>query len=91
MGNIDTLLTCTGTLNPDATGTFTEYGDYEGKRYYRHSTGGFFLWWDGVDTWNISILLGVVGAGYWDRTNPSVLGLYAFQGTATGAPTIAPF
>lgn len=89
METLDTLLTVTGTLSPDATGSYTEFGDFNGKRFYRHSTGGFFIWWDGVDTWAISVLLGVEGAAYWDRVDPAVTGAYVAQGTATGIPTVA--
>lgn len=85
----DTTYSVTGTLSPDATGSYVEYGDYNGNRYIRRIDGGYFIWWDDTDTWTLSVLLGVQGTAYWTRVDPSIEGVYVAQGTATGVPTVA--
>lgn len=85
----DKTYSVTGTLSPDATGSYLEYGDYNGKRYQRRLDGSYFIWWDNVSAWKISAILGVVGASHWLRIDPNIEGDYTPQGTATGTATVA--
>ena len=59
------------------------------KAYYELTTDGWFLWWNGVDAWTISNVLGVDGAAYWGHSEDDIEGLYIPLGTATGNATIA--
>lgn len=85
----DQIYEVTGTLSPDVTGTYNPVGGYNGKNYYKLSTGDWYLWWDGVDTWTISTVLGTEGAAYWTRVDPAIEGVYSPGGTATGDATVA--
>jgi len=83
-------LQCSGTLSPDPTGTFTLAGIYNSQPYFLNSAKAFRLWYHPTaGFWYISILLGTLGAAYWEGyayDDP------AFQplGTATGAATMTP-
>lgn len=77
-----------GTLVPDATGTYIGSGIYGGKPYYTIASN-YFCWWDIATTsWKISVLLGVDGVGWWFVVQPEVNGVYAPGGTATGTATV---
>lgn len=79
-----------GTLSPDATGNFYTAGLYNGRGYARRADGAYFLWWDGVDTWTISAVLGTPGADYWEEVAVSpVSAAYDPLGTATGVAAVA--
>lgn len=78
----------TGELTPDATGTYQDAGEYKSKRSYQRAPDGFFIWWDGIDTWTISAILGYPGVEYWTRTDPNIVGVYALGGVAIGIPTV---
>lgn len=82
--------TITGAIEPAATGVFSLAGVHNGKDYYQRTDEGWFIWWDGVDTWNISIELGVQGDAFWTRTKPVINGDYIPGGTAEGTPTVEP-
>jgi len=75
-------------LSPDVTGTYNPIGPYNDKPSYQLATNGWFIWWDGVDSWKISTLRGTPGAAYWTRTDPAIGGLYTPGGTATGDATV---
>ena len=80
----------TGTLSPDATSNYLrEPALYNGKESWARETPGYYLWWDGIDTWTISTELGTPGTAYWTRQDPNPVGLYSPQGTATGDATLA--
>ena len=79
----------TGTLAPDATCNYATEGWLNGKGYAKRSTGGYYIWWDGVDSWILSVELGVTGTDHWKRTDPSILGVYGPEGAATGDATVA--
>lgn len=76
-------------MNPDATGNYTEIAKYNGKASYVLAGGGWYIWWDGVDTWNISTVQGTQGTNYWTRTDPAMVGVYSPGGSATGDATVA--
>lgn len=78
-----------GTIVPDSSGDYDTMGFYNGKGYTKHKTSGFYIWWDGIDSWIISAALGVTGSDYHKRTDPSILGVYAPEGAATGDATVA--
>lgn len=78
-----------GTIVPDATGTYDITGYYNDKTYLKLSGGSYYCWWNGTDKWIISAVLGTVGAGYWSRTSATMTGTYTHQGTATGDPDLA--
>lgn len=78
-----------GTITPDSTGDFDTLGVYNGKDYCKHKTESFYIWWDDTDSWIISAVLGTTGADYHKRTDPSIIGVYGPQGSATGDATVA--
>lgn len=79
----------TGTLNPDATCNYHYAGtDLNGYDYFKRADGAYYLWYDGITDWNISVLYSIPGADYWTRTDPNLVGLYAPQGNATGNATV---
>jgi len=74
---------------PDCQCNYVLGGAFNGKAYYRRVVAGYNLWWDGIDTWYISIVLGTPGVAYWSLTQASPVGIYTLGGTATGAPEVA--
>jgi len=91
--NTNPVATVTGTLSPDATGTYTQQGTYQGYPLYgriqefflRYSnTNGRWVLSDTSDGWDDS-------TNHWiktsDLTNP--VGTYTANGTNTGTATIA--
>ncbi|MBA7474991.1 hypothetical protein ES707_10354 [subsurface metagenome] len=86
---IANLHAVTGTLTPDASCNYTTVGWHNGKGYARREDGGFYIWWDGIDTWTISAVLGTQGTEYWTRTDPNIIGVYAIGGDAIGEATVA--
>jgi len=62
---------------------------HESRQCYKRFTPGWFIWWDGIDTWTLSIVKGVEGTDYWTRTDPAIEGVYAAGGTATGEATVS--
>lgn len=83
------FVTCDPDPVPDCKCNYILGGAFNGKAYYRRTTGGFFIWWDGTDTWYISEVLGTPGDGYWNLQTESPVGIYTLGGTATGAPEVA--
>ncbi len=73
---------------PPSQGIYLPRGPHNGKPSYRRTDSGFFLWWDNVDKWIISVLLGVLGVGHWSRQSDIIVGQYLHQGTYTGDPTL---
>ena len=84
------FITCDPAPVPDCMCNYILGGAFNGKAYYKRATGGFYIWWDGVDTWNISEILGTPGAEFWTLATESPVGIYTLGGTATGAPEVAP-
>ncbi|MBA7668074.1 hypothetical protein ES703_76178 [subsurface metagenome] len=74
---------------PDCQCNYIIGGAFNGKIFYKREVPGFYLWWDGVDTWNISEVLGTPGAEFWTLTQASPVGVYTLGGTATGAPEVS--
>jgi len=79
----------TGTLSPDVTGTYNPIGLYNGEASYEIEATGWYIWWDGIDTWHISTLRGTVGTNYWSLTAPGIEGVYTPTLPATGDATVA--
>lgn len=86
---IDESYDVTGTLVPDVTGTYDPLGVYNLKPTYEIQATGWFIWWDGVDSWKISTVVGTEGTDYWTRNNANIVGVYTPGGTATGDATVA--
>ena len=78
-----------GTTLPDFDGSYFKTGDLNGDSAYTNRDGAGFLWWDGVDSWIVSAILGTEGTDYFKRTDPSQIGTYTNQGSATGTVTSA--
>ena len=78
----------TGVLTPDVTGNYIRVAEYNSKPSYMLAAGGWFIWWDDVDTWNISTIQGAQGANYWTRANVAIAGVYAIGGGAIGEATV---
>jgi len=80
----------TGTLSPDAAGDYSTRAIYGSKAYsQRKADDSYSIWWDGIDSWIISAVLGTEGADYWTRTDPNIIGVYTAGGTATREATVA--
>lgn len=93
-GSTITAIEVTGTLNPNATGTYVLTGKLNGYNFYTNidGDGGFFLYHDGATAWHIyDFASGTGGANHWDRssTSQSPVGTYTAAGTATGTATVA--
>jgi len=73
---------------PDPAGLFTVTGMFNNKPYLVSDVPGYHIWWDGVDRWVCSVLLGTEGAAFFDRTDPDITGEYIHGGTATGDPIL---
>lgn len=82
--------TVTGVQVPNVSGVFLMIELHNDELYFQRHDEAWFIWWDGVDTWNISEVLGVQGDSFWTRTDPTVDGDYVPQGTAQGTPTVEP-
>ena len=76
-------------MTPDVTGTYNPIGPYNTKPSYELVATGWFIWWDGIDTWKISTVRGTEGVNWWDRNDPSIEGVYSPAGTAVGDATVA--
>lgn len=76
-----------GTTLPDFDGSYFKTGEEGGDSAYTNRDGVGFLWWDGVDSWIVSAVLGTEGTDYFKRTDPSQIGAYTNQGSATGTVT----
>jgi len=74
---------------PDCQCNFVLGGAFNGKAYYKRVIAGYYIWWDGVDTWTISAVLGTPGADFWTLATASPVGIYTAGGTATGSPEVA--
>ena len=79
---------CTGTLDPDITGTFEPIGPYEGKPAYKHAVLEWYLFWDGGINWRIDEVLGNADPPTWARTDENIEGEYTPVAPATGTATI---
>ncbi len=79
----------TGDLTPDVTGTYEDAGEYNGKRYYQRTPNGWFIWWDGVEFWDISQAPGSIMPISWFHNFPDIEGLYSPGAGASGNATVA--
>ncbi len=80
----------TGTLSPDVTCNYPYTGTHHDKPFYMRSDAVFYIWWDTETTsWILSDALDSKVGPYWQRIDPSVIGLYTPQNTATGEATVA--
>ena len=53
-----------GTLSPDATGTYTAAGMYNGVPYYRRTDGAYYIWcYLPSVRWQLTVALGLLGSG----------------------------
>lgn len=75
-----------GCTNPDYNGSYYAIADlFGGTTQYKNKDGAGYLWWSVGDTaWEISATIGVKGVAYFERIDPSPIGAYTNQGTATG-------
>jgi hypothetical protein len=85
----ETSYNITGTLTPDAAGSYSSESQHEGAPSYANSLRTFFVWWDGVDSWIVSDEIGNIENPYWKRTDPAIVGDYTPQNAAVGTATIA--
>jgi len=85
-------LIVSGTLDPDATGTYLYRGYFNGKPFWEHASGGWFVYWsDSAGHW---IILGATTDPYWYKTTypETPLGLYfpAWGGSGLASVSEAP-
>lgn len=78
-----------GDPNPDATGNYRYAGQYQGSYAYRREDGGWYIWHDPTGpNWQISVLLGDVGANAWENDGLRIDNPYSPLGGAAGTPTV---
>jgi hypothetical protein len=80
--------TISGALSPDSTGEYFLSGVLNSQNYYQLNPVPWYLWWDGISSWFISLFIGVAGDCYWQRTDPDINGDYVPEGTASGTATV---
>ena len=80
----------TGTLNPDATGTYVENGTYLSRPAYEREDGAYWIWWS-TAAWIISPSKGGFITNYWFDADATPAGTYAVRGTYTGTATVAEY
>ncbi len=78
-------LEVTGTLSPDATGTYSPNGTYEGSNAYERADGAYWIFWD-TDSWWISDAKGSA-VNAWYNNSSSITSLYSAGGTYDGTAT----
>lgn len=89
-----------GELDPDAAGNYTSESESpfdplnklpesDKRPTYVSSDRKFFLWWDGVNTWFLSDLVGCLDNPYWSRVDPVIRGAYNPQNGAVGVATVS--
>jgi hypothetical protein len=79
-----------GTINPDATGNYTENGIFNGFPAYELNGGGFWLYYQaGVNNYRLAICKGMI-AHYWFNpiSGTVVPGNYTPNGTHTGTAIV---
>lgn len=88
---VDTSVTASGTLSPNVAGAFALAGTFNSLPFYTKTVTGttYFLSYTGTQ-WIVSTSGFVAGSNYWSLTTASTspVGVYAAQGTNTGALTI---
>jgi len=91
VGNVtNPCLQIGGSLSPNATCNYTCGGLYNDRIYYKRIVdSAWIIWWNGVNSWIISTILGTLGTAYWQRINTNVLGDYQPQGIASGTATVS--
>lgn len=81
----------TGTLSPDATGTYDESGEYTGAPLYIREDIGYILFFTGGN-WTLQAFAGglIPQVNSWNRTTTSLVptGTYTAGGTNTGTATV---
>jgi len=85
----DTTHRVTGALTPDVTGDYRPIGLHNGKMSYELEGNGWFIWWNGINTWIISTEVGLEHDDWWERVNALVVGAYNPLGGAIGIATVA--
>ncbi len=70
---------------PDSTGIYFAKGLYNGRLYYEHDHGTYFIWWDTLCTdYNLSTGLGIKAPGFWWGPANNIEGPYDWAGTYRG-------
>lgn len=83
------MLKVTGTLDPDATGIYTENGTYGGQPAYERTDGAYWIWFDGLLFWYVSDGKNSIVSA-WESAESSLAGDYsAYGGGSTGTATVA--
>ena len=78
----------TGTLTPDATGTYLESTPHDGKPTYIRDDYAYLISWQAAySAWWI-FTLSPLPFSYWSRSDPSVDGMYNPTYNATGIATV---
>lgn len=76
-------------MTPDATCNYSlSVNRINDQDAFVRTDQAYYLAWDGIDTWIISVVPGVSGSLSWERTDPNILGAYQPVGTATGVATV---
>ncbi len=78
----------TGELTPDVTGLYHDAGLYNSRPSFELEGDGWFIWWDGIETWIISPGRGFFGDTYWTHPFLDIEGVYVPEGLAVGGATV---
>lgn len=81
----------TGSISPDATGTYTAKGTFGTIPYYQRGTDNYFIWWVGAgNNYYLSTELGVTTVSWIKDPSTSYPGNYTVNvGGTTGTATVA--
>lgn len=84
----DYHVTDDGFVIPDCMGNYFEGAIYNGQPWYGRFDSQYYIWWNGADSWYISLTVGIIAPGAWIRTDAVITGLYDHLGAVQGHPTV---
>jgi len=80
----------TGTLTPDATGSYILNGAYGGRNAYMRTDGAYWIWSGEGAAWAVSPTAGSLAGPSWQRIGATIEGAnYTAYQTSTGTATVA--
>ena len=84
------VLTVTGGLTPDATGTYVRCGNHNDKPAYVRTDGAYWIFYkDGMSGWWITVILGDTSGLGWASSGRGLIATYGPGGGAVGTATAA--
>jgi hypothetical protein len=71
---------------PNCYGNYEEVGIYNGRPYYKRFDSAFFIWYEDLNNWILSVTLGDKLHGYWIRNFITIPGVFTPILPFEGAP-----